>query len=127
MQDNKMAGVLQPENFYKIDQFLGSPKDRKLLQLASYLKHINECKYILPIAQSRRKFEEIEIKIKEENSYKAKSIEESYRKCINDKKRHYRQKKTNSEVESLFTNTTEPTEGDLEKEKDQSTQNSEAN
>lgn len=57
MQDNKMAGVLQPENFYKIDQFLGSPKDRKLLQLASYLKHINECKYILPIAQSRRKFE----------------------------------------------------------------------
>ena len=100
-----MAGVLQSENFYKIDQFLGSPKDRKLLQLASFLKHINECKYMLPIAQTRRKFEEIEIKIKEENSSKSKSLEESYRKCILDKKRPYRHKNTNSEVESLFSNT----------------------
>lgn len=51
-----MAGILQPENFYKIDQFLGNPKDRKLVQLASFLKHIQEIKYILPISQSRRKF-----------------------------------------------------------------------
>lgn len=52
-----MAGVLQPENFYKIEQFLGNPKDRRLLQLASFLKHLNDIKYILPVCQSRVKFE----------------------------------------------------------------------
>lgn len=36
-----MAGILQPENFYKIDQFLGNPKDRKLVQLTSFLKNLN--------------------------------------------------------------------------------------
>ena len=51
-----MAGILHPENFYKIDQFLGNPKDRKLVQLASFLKHIQESKFILPINQNRRKF-----------------------------------------------------------------------
>ena len=65
-----------------MDQFLGSPKDRKLLQLASFLKHINESKYMLPIGQTRRKFEEIEIKIKDENSSKSSSLENSYRKSI---------------------------------------------
>lgn len=54
-----MAGILQPDNFYKIDQFIGSPKDRKLVQLSSFLKHIHESRYILPIHQSRRRFEEM--------------------------------------------------------------------
>ena len=81
-QDNKMAGVLQPENFYKIDQYLGKPKDRKLLQLASFLRHLNESRYILPISQTRRKFEDIEIKIKEDSLSKSKSLEESYRKSL---------------------------------------------
>jgi hypothetical protein len=51
-----MAGILQPENFYKIDQFLGNCKDRKLVQLASFLKHLQDTRYILPIIQCRRKF-----------------------------------------------------------------------
>ena len=51
-----MAGILQPENFYKIDQFLGNPKDRKLVQLASFLKHISDTKYMLPITQCRKRF-----------------------------------------------------------------------
>lgn len=59
VDDNKMAGILQPENFYKIEQFLGSPKDRKLVQLTSFLKHIYETKYILPIHQSRKRFDDI--------------------------------------------------------------------
>jgi hypothetical protein len=101
-----MAGILQPENFYRIDQFLGNPKDRKLVQLASFLKHIHELKYILPIHQIRRKFEDIEIKIKDDESSKSRSQEESFRKLVHDKKRQYRHRKTNSEVEGLFTNPT---------------------
>jgi len=63
-----MAGILQPENFYKIDQFLGSPKDRKLVQLTSFLKHIHETRYILPIHQARKRFEDMEIKIADDST-----------------------------------------------------------
>lgn len=69
-----MAGILQPENFYKIDQFLGNQKDRILVQLASFLKHVHDSKYILPITQTRKRFEDIEIKIKEEHSSRNRSL-----------------------------------------------------
>ncbi len=54
-------------------------------------------------------------------------MEDSFRKSIQEKKKQYRHRKTNSEVESLvMTGNTENTEGD-EKDKDQATQPSETN
>lgn len=51
-----MAGILQPENYFKIEQFMGSQKDHKLVQLASFLKHLQQLKNILPISQTFHKF-----------------------------------------------------------------------
>jgi hypothetical protein len=36
-----IAGLLQPENFYKIDPFDGNEKDRQLYRLSAFLKHIH--------------------------------------------------------------------------------------
>jgi hypothetical protein len=37
-----MAGMLQPENFYKIEPFYGDSHDRKLLRLIEFLKLMAE-------------------------------------------------------------------------------------
>jgi hypothetical protein len=42
IQDNNIAGLLQPENFYKIEPFEGSEKDRHLCRLSAFLKHLHE-------------------------------------------------------------------------------------
>ena len=60
-----MAGTLHPENFYKIESFKGNSRDRKLVKLGFFLKYLSTQKSIVPIAMSRKSFENMEIKLQE--------------------------------------------------------------
>ena len=40
VDDERRASNLQPHNFYHIEMFTGSRKDRKLCHLSAFLKHI---------------------------------------------------------------------------------------
>ena len=61
VDDNNMAGMLQPNNFYKIDVFDGNSKDRQLCRLASFLRHLAVKQNIGPIRRERETFESMEI------------------------------------------------------------------
>ena len=67
VDDNSMAGMLQPDNFYKIDAFDGNCKDRQLCRLASFLRHLAVKKSIGPIRKEREAFESMEIPMAEED------------------------------------------------------------
>ena len=53
-----MGGVLQPDNFYRIDAFLGSPKDRKLVRLAGFLNFLSTIGDVRPVHGYRKKYEQ---------------------------------------------------------------------
>ena len=65
-----MAGTLHPENFYKIESFKGSSRDRKLIKLGFFLKYLTRQQNIIPIGVCRKTFENMEIKLKEVNRIK---------------------------------------------------------
>jgi Dullard-like phosphatase family protein len=56
VDDNNIAGLLQPENFYKIDPFEGSEKDRQLCRLSAFLKHLHEKQSFTSVRQEFRDF-----------------------------------------------------------------------
>lgn len=51
-----MAGMLNPDNFYKIDAFYGDPKDRQLLRLAEFLKGLADKESLNSIPTYRKQF-----------------------------------------------------------------------
>ena len=63
-----MGGVLHPDNFYRIEPFTGNPKDRKLVRLATFLKYLNGIGDVRPVTGYRKKFDQREIKLKENDS-----------------------------------------------------------
>lgn len=65
IQDNSIAGILHPDNFYRIEPFDGNPKDRQLCRLSAFLKHIHSKSEMLPVGGYRKKFEDMEINLEE--------------------------------------------------------------
>ena len=53
-----MGGVLQPDNFYRIEPFNGQSKDRKLVRLATFLKYLNSISDFRPVSGYRKKFDQ---------------------------------------------------------------------
>lgn len=51
-----MGGILQPDNYYRIDPFIGNLKDRKLVRLASFLKQIDKFQDVRKIYNFRKRF-----------------------------------------------------------------------
>jgi hypothetical protein len=42
MKDDRLAGMLQPDNFYQIQTFKGNEKDKKLVHLGNFLRLIHK-------------------------------------------------------------------------------------
>jgi hypothetical protein len=70
MQDNAIAGLLQPDNLYKIDPFDGNEKDRQLYRLSAFLKHLHGKVKVGPIKAERKEFEDLEIELSEDGEAK---------------------------------------------------------
>lgn len=68
VDSHTIAASLNPENFYKIEPFRGSSKDRKLVKLGYFLKYLHEtpeARDMVPIELHRRHFEGKEIRIRD--------------------------------------------------------------
>ena len=103
VDDNSMAGLLQPDNFYKIDIFDGNLKDRQLCRLASFLRHMVVKKSVVSVRSERVDFESMEIPVKEEDSV----LRSTAPRSIMERKKQYRHSKRNSEVETLVSKSEE--------------------
>ena len=99
VDDNSMAGLLQPDQFYKIEAFEGNQKDRQLCRLASFLKHLAQKKSIGSVRTERATFESIEIPLKDKEEVPAlipvlKALPNG--RSIAERKKQYSHKKANS-------------------------------
>lgn len=57
-----MAGLLNPEVFYKIDPFYGDSRDRKLLRLIEFFKMMAKSNDFSCLLEKRRQFESKSLK-----------------------------------------------------------------
>ncbi len=88
-----MGGLLQPENFIKIEPFEGSEKDRHLLRLSSFLKHIHQKRHFNTIKEQLREYESLEIEVGSEEASVGEGLS-----LLEKKRRQYGHKKRNSEI-----------------------------
>jgi hypothetical protein len=94
------------ENFYKIDPFEGSEKDRQLCRLSAFLKHLHEKQNFTSIRQEFHEFEDIEINLSERETSSCKSSISETRALMSKKKTYVNHRKRNSETENLVTKCT---------------------
>ena len=78
VDDTLNGGVLQPRNFYHIEEFKGNPKDRRLFHLAAFLKHIAAQWSVGCVKEERRAFEEVQIPVEDIRSIKSRMRDSSH-------------------------------------------------
>jgi hypothetical protein len=53
VDDSQLGALLQPDHFYAIETYQGSPKDRQLCRLAAFLKYLHPKQQMQPVQEHR--------------------------------------------------------------------------
>jgi len=104
VDDNGVTGLLQPNNFYKIEPFTGNEKDRCLCRLGDFLRHVHSKKQIVPVEELRKEFEDREIELTEEDTSAIKP-----EKGTKERKRMHRRRISSCDFDAMVCRTTSAT------------------